>query len=105
MLFRSLIDLETDDRNEATTVTNAQLLGALIKNVPEEAATSLLKNRVATAHFTPSSALALNAVLVESPAVLTESAMVDELPDILCKGMVNKQVSILLQKSTRQLCS
>jgi hypothetical protein len=90
----SLIDMETDDRNEATTVTNAQLLGALVKNVPEEAATSLLKNRVLTAQFTPSSALALNAVLVESRGVLTASVMFDELPDILCKGMVNKQVSV-----------
>lgn len=89
----SLIDMETEDKDATMIVTNAQLLGALIKNVPEEVATSLLKNRVITPQFSPSSALALNAVLAESPDVLTGSALADELPEILCKGMANKQVS------------
>jgi hypothetical protein len=91
----SLIDMETDERDEAMTVTNAKLLGALIKNVPEDAALSLLRNRVVTPHFTSSSALALNAVLVESADVLFNSQLVEELPELLCQGMTNKNVSRL----------
>ncbi|KHN96161.1 50S ribosomal protein L19e [Metarhizium album ARSEF 1941] len=86
----SLIDMDTDERDETMTVTNAKLLGALVKNVPEEAATSLLKSRVMTSHFSSSSVLALNSVLVESPDTLLQSALADELPDLLCQGMANK---------------
>ncbi|OAA72762.1 Armadillo-like helical [Akanthomyces lecanii RCEF 1005] len=86
----SLIDGDVDEADASMTITNAQLLGALIKNVPEEAATGLLRNRVVTSNFNLSSALALNAVLVESPEVLAQSAMAEELPDLLCKGMTAK---------------
>lgn len=89
----SLIDGEVDETDTSMTITNAQLLGALIKNVPEEAATTLLRNRVLTTQFNHSSALALNAVLVESPEVLTQSSMAEELPDLLCKAMTAKPVS------------
>ncbi|KAK1997219.1 ARM repeat-containing protein [Colletotrichum falcatum] len=85
-----LIDMDTDERDDAMTITNAKLLGALIKNVPEEAANGLLKNRVVTSHWSHSSALALNAVLVESPQSLLESPLVDDLPDVLVQGMSNK---------------
>ncbi|KFA60741.1 hypothetical protein S40285_04728 [Stachybotrys chlorohalonatus IBT 40285] len=90
----SLIDMETDERDEAMTVTNAKLLGALIKNVPEDAGLNLLKNRVVTPHFTSSSALALNAVLVESADVLLNSQLAEELPELLCQGMTNKNTYI-----------
>ncbi|KAG8417487.1 translational activator of GCN4 [Metarhizium acridum] len=90
----SLIDMDTDERDETMTVTNAKLLGALIKNVPEEAATSLLKNRVITSHFSSSSVLALNSVLVESPDILLRGTLADELPDLLCQGMTNKSTFV-----------
>lgn len=89
----SLIDMDTDGRNEAMTVTNAKLLGALIKNVPEDAALNLLKNRVVTTQFSNSSVLSLNSVLVESPDTLLQSTIADELPDFLCQGMSNSDVS------------
>jgi hypothetical protein len=89
----SLIDMDTDERDDTMTITNAKLLGALIKNVSEEAAQGLLKNRVATTHFTHSSVLALNSVLVESPDALLQSSLADDLPDLLCQGVTNKNVS------------
>ncbi|KAG6306393.1 hypothetical protein E4U45_007207 [Claviceps purpurea] len=91
----SVIDMDTDERDEAMTITNAKLLGALIKNVPEEAATSLLRNRVLTPQFSKSSVLALNAVLVESPdALLQSAAAAEELPDLLCQGIADKSTFI-----------
>ncbi|KAF9775456.1 hypothetical protein IL306_006435 [Fusarium sp. DS 682] len=90
----SLIDMDTDERDEAMTITNAKLLGALIKNVPEEAALGLLKNRVATSHFTHSSVLALNSVLAESPDALLQSSLADDLPELLCQGVTNKNVFV-----------
>ncbi|KAF5681796.1 translation activator GCN1 [Fusarium circinatum] len=90
----SLIDMDTDERDETMTITNAKLLGALIKNVPEEAAHGLLKNRVATSHFTHSSVLALNSVLAESPDALLQSSLADDLPELLCQGVTNKNVFI-----------
>lgn len=89
----SLIDAETDERDENMTVTHAKLLGALIKNVPEEVATGLLKARVFTNPMTVSSSISLNAVLVESPEALTETAFYDDLPELLCTGMKNINVS------------
>ncbi|KAF5970609.1 translational activator GCN1 [Fusarium coicis] len=90
----SLIDMDTDERDETMTITNAKLLGALIKNVPEEAAHGLLKNRVATSHFTHSSVLALNSVLAESPDALLQSTLADDLPDLLRQGVTNKNVFV-----------
>jgi len=90
-----LIDTESDERDDAMTMTNAKLFGALIKNVSEDVATGMLKNRVMTKDFSHSSVLALNAVLHESPDSLLGSSLVDDLPELLCQGMVNKNVSTL----------
>ncbi|KAL6898113.1 armadillo-type protein [Trichoderma evansii] len=90
----SLIDADTDERDEAMIVTNAKLLGALIKNVSEDVAISLLRNRVITPQFTNSSVLALNSVLVESPDILLSSGLIDELPGLLCGGMSDKRTYI-----------
>lgn len=89
----SLIDTETDERDDTMTMTNAKLLGALIKNVPEDNAMGLLKSRVMTTNISNASALGLNAVLVESPDALLKSVLADDLPDLLCQGMTNKSVS------------
>lgn len=92
----ALIDTDVDERDDTMTITNAKLLGALIKNVPEAAAMPLLKNRVLTTHFSTSSVLALNAVLVESPDSLLQSQAAEELPELFCQGMAAKTVSYLL---------
>ncbi|KAI1372611.1 translational activator GCN1 [Hypoxylon crocopeplum] len=89
-----LIDMDTDTIDSVMNVTNAKLLGALIKNVPAEIAHGLLKNRVATTHFTNASVLALNAVFVESPQTLLESPLAEDLPDLLCQGMSNKNLFV-----------
>lgn len=89
-----LIDMESDESDSAMTITNAKLLGALINNVPAEVAHSLLKNRVATTQFSNSSILALNAVLVESAKVLFKSPLVDDLPEVLCQGMMSKDLFV-----------
>jgi len=88
-----LIDADPEDNDIAMAITNAKLLGALIKNVPAENATGLIKNRVMTTHFSQASVLALNAVLLESPSSLTESAFADDLPQVICQGMASKNVS------------
>lgn len=87
----SLIDTEPDERDDNMTITNAKLLGALLKNVPEDVAQSLLKSRAMTANFSHSSVLALNAVLLESPSLLLNSPLADDLPDLLTKGMSQKE--------------
>jgi hypothetical protein len=89
-----LIDTDPEDNDVSMAITNAKLLGALIKNVPSENATGLIKNRVMTIHFSQSSVLALNAVLLESPSSLTKTAFADDLPEIVCQGMESKNVSI-----------
>ena len=89
-----LIDTDPEDNDVSMAITNAKLLGALIKNVPSENATGLVKNRVMTTHFSQSSVLALNAVLLESPSSLTKTAFADDLPEVICQGMANKNASI-----------
>ncbi|KAI1262663.1 ARM repeat-containing protein [Xylariaceae sp. FL1019] len=89
-----LIDMETDEKDSTMVVTNAKLLGALIKNVPDEVAHGLIRNRVAPTHFSTSSVLALNAVLVESAGTLFDSPVAENLPNLLCQGMSNKNLFV-----------
>ncbi|CAG8952268.1 hypothetical protein HYFRA_00001008 [Hymenoscyphus fraxineus] len=85
-----LIDTDVEDSDVSMAITNAKLLGALIKNVPSENAAGLIKNRVMTTHFSQASVLALNAVLYESASSLTESAFAEDLPKVICQGMLSK---------------
>lgn len=89
-----LIDSDAGSQDEAMAITDAKLLGALIKNLPASAGlTSLIKQRVLTNHITTSSALALNSVLLESPGTLL-NFFSHETPIIICQGIGNKSVSI-----------
>lgn len=88
-----LIDTDPENNDVSMAISNAKLLGALIKNIPTENAASLIKNRVVNSHFSQSSVLALNAVLLESPSSLTESAFANDLPKVICQGMSSKNVS------------
>jgi hypothetical protein len=100
-----LIDTDTEDNDDNMAITNARLLGALIKNVPSESAGSLIKNRVMTTSFSHSSVLALNSVLLESPQSLTESAFVDDLPALICQGISSKNVSFAVTSSSEKFRS
>ena len=95
----NLIDADPEDNDVSMAIANAKLLGALIKNLPAESAAGLIKNRVVTTHFSQSSVLALNAVLLESASSLTESAFADDLPKVICQGMASKNVSMMLGRS------
>ncbi|KAI0448810.1 armadillo-type protein [Xylaria acuta] len=90
----NLIDMETDTKDTTMAVTYAKLLGALIRNVPSEVANGLIRNRVAPTHFNSSSVLALNAVFVESAQTLLESPAGEDLADLLCQGMSNKNLFV-----------
>lgn len=86
----SLIDSESDDTDDAMNITYAKLLGALIKVMPVDSTAHLLKTRVLTTHFSHSSILALNAVLLEAPEVLTNT--MDEVTrTILAQGIASSQ--------------
>ncbi|KAK8117583.1 eIF-2-alpha kinase activator GCN1 [Apiospora kogelbergensis] len=89
-----LIDMDSDNSDSTMTVTNAKLLSALLKNVPADVANNLLKSRVATTHFTNSSVLAINAVFVESPQILLDSPLAEDVPEILSQGMSNKNLFV-----------
>ncbi|TVY78123.1 eIF-2-alpha kinase activator gcn1, partial [Lachnellula suecica] len=86
----ALIDTDPEDNDISMAITNAKLLGALIKNLPSENAAGLIKNRVMTTHFSQPSVLALNAVLSESASSLTKSAFANDLPKVICQGMGSK---------------
>lgn len=68
-----LIDTEHEGEDDSMAITNARLLGALLKVLPLDIATSLVKTRVLTAHPRKESVLALNAMLVDSPETLATS--------------------------------
>ena len=93
-----LIDTDTEDNDDTMAITNARLLGALIKNVSAESAGTLIRNRVMTTNFSHSSVLALNSVLLESPESLSESAFAEDLPKLVCQGISSKNVSSIAVK-------
>lgn len=81
-----LIDTEHEGEEDTMAITNARLLGALIKVLPTDVAASLVKSRVLTAHPTKPSVLALNAILLDSPETLT-SAFAEETVTTISDGI------------------
>ncbi|KAF7131418.1 hypothetical protein CNMCM5793_004589 [Aspergillus hiratsukae] len=85
----ALIDDDASDQNDGVAITNAKLLGALVKVLPPSTASPLIKNRVLTSHMTHASILGLNALLIDSPSSLTENYAA-ETQSIICQGVSNK---------------
>lgn len=81
-----LIDEGSLDVDEPTQITNARLMGALIKNLSSEAAHSIVKSRVLNSQPSKASILALNAILLDSPQTLTEHHQ-QETVTTMCKGI------------------
>ncbi|KAL9109003.1 MAG: hypothetical protein Q9227_006243 [Pyrenula ochraceoflavens] len=71
-LILGLIDVQQGEQDDSMAVTNAQLLGALIKVLPSPSAIALVKSRALAAPPNNSSILALNAILVDSPSSLMQ---------------------------------
>ncbi|KAK2882392.1 hypothetical protein FQN49_000395 [Arthroderma sp. PD_2] len=87
-----LVDNDSAD-NAATTITNAKLAGALIKSLPTPTAIPLIKNRILSTQLTHQSILRLNAILVESPALLSDNFR-SEVPSVICHAIKNNDVFI-----------
>ncbi|PWY70413.1 60S ribosomal protein L19 [Aspergillus heteromorphus CBS 117.55] len=85
----TLIDDDASDQTDAVAITNAKLLGALVKVLPAATAGPLIKNRVLSANLSHASILGLNALLVESPSSLTESFSAETLA-VITQGLTNK---------------
>ncbi|KAJ6069490.1 hypothetical protein N7499_011377 [Penicillium canescens] len=85
----ALIDDDASDQTDSVAITNAHLLGALVKVLPVESAVPLIKNRILNGTFSHASVLGLNALLAECPDTLTENFSV-ELPTVICQGIANK---------------
>ncbi|MCJ1389820.1 translational activator of GCN4 [Xylographa bjoerkii] len=85
----SLIDSDSSDSDDSMAITNARLLGALIKNLPPSDANPLIKYRALVTRFTNASILNLNSILLESPSALTE-AFPNETTSIISLGIQNK---------------
>ncbi|ORY10171.1 translational activator [Clohesyomyces aquaticus] len=86
----ALIDTDVDDSDDAMSITNARLLGALVQNLSPSTLPPLLKSRVLTTHSSKSSVLALNAILLSSPTVLVPT-FADETISTLCAGISSPQ--------------
>jgi hypothetical protein len=85
----ALIDDDASDETDSVAITNARLLGVLVKVIPAASAVPLIKHRVLTGHFSHASILGLNALLAEAPATLMEN-FVTETPAAICQGITNK---------------
>jgi hypothetical protein len=72
------------------SITNARLFGALVGCLPADAAASLVKARVLTTHFSKASVLALNAILLDAPDVLSET-LADETVHVISQGITHSQ--------------
>lgn len=89
----ALIDDESSGRTDKVAITNAKLLGVLVKVLPEASAITMIKNRILNGQLSHSSVLGLNALLVEAPAILLEHFST-ETPSTICQGIVNKDTLI-----------
>ena len=85
-----LIDSDVGESDASLNITYARLLGGLIKVLPQDAATSLIKSRVLTTHFTHPSVLSLNAVLVEAPEAVTDQ-LGDITQSVIAQGIAHRE--------------
>ncbi|KAI9661249.1 MAG: translational activator of GCN4 [Bathelium mastoideum] len=88
-----LIDTGVGNGEDDMAITNARLLGALVKNLPPETANPVVKSRAFPSNFTNSSVFALNSVLLEAPEALT-GPFAEETPAIICKGIATNKAII-----------
>lgn len=100
----ALMDGALDAQDDKMMVTNARLLGAMIKVLPAEKAGSLIKARVLVQPAsTNASILALNAILLESAATLTSGVYADETRAVLAAGLAGKSGTFVQQNSVLAL--
>ncbi|KAI9811171.1 MAG: translational activator of GCN4 [Pycnora praestabilis] len=88
-----LIDHDIGDVDDSMAITNARLLGALMKNLPPDGSIWLIKNRVLSTSFSKASVLGLNSVLLESPQSLIEY-FPGETISIICQGISSQKTFI-----------
>ena len=88
-----LMDNQSDSSDPTMTVTNARLLGAMIKVLPGVKAASLIKSRILVQPSTNASILALNAVLLESASTLL-SDYASETPNVIAAGITSRTIFI-----------
>ncbi|BCR89133.1 putative translational activator [Aspergillus chevalieri] len=88
-----LIDADTSDQTDSVAITNAKLLGALVKVLPAATAGPLIKNRVLVPQPSHASVLGLNALLVESPSSLIENFGA-ETQAAICQGLSHQDTFI-----------
>ena len=80
----------TDD---AAVITNARLLGALLKNISPETAYTIIKFRVLTSHQSKQSILSLNALLLNSSETLTKPFLAETLLTVT-RGMSSSDATV-----------
>ncbi len=96
--------LQHDTQDDTMMVTNARLLGAMIKVLPGEKAAALIKTRVLVQPSTNASILALNAVLLESAPTINENpGYVDDLHHVLTIGLAGKGGTFIQQNAVLAL--
>ena len=87
-----LIDRQQDEQDTKTLVTNARLLGAMIKVLPTESAAPLIKARMLIQPITNSSILTLNAILLETAVSL--KGYQSEVESVITNGIAGKNTFI-----------
>lgn len=88
-----LMDVQPDAPDENMMVTNARLLGAMIKVLPKEKATSLIRSRVLVQPSTSASILGLNSILLESASTLVDD-YAEETQQALVAGISGKNIFV-----------
>jgi len=88
-----LMDVQPDAIDDNMMVTNARLLGAMIKVLPKEKASALIKGRVLVQPSTSASILGLNSILLESASTLVEDYS-EETQQVLSAGMAGKNIFV-----------
>ncbi|KAG0125489.1 armadillo-type protein [Tuber indicum] len=86
----SLIEDDLDQDDDRMAIAGARLLGVLVPHLSPGDSSRVIRTHAVSNAFTKASVLGLNAVLVESPASLTESPFFEETPPIISQGISHK---------------
>ncbi|KAI9797836.1 MAG: translational activator of GCN4 [Candelina submexicana] len=88
-----LIDVDAAGADDATMITHALLLGALVKNLSLENGSALVRSRTLSSHASKSTVLGLNSVLLDSPETLTKGYP-EETIAVICQGVTSKDTFV-----------
>ncbi|KAF3936974.1 hypothetical protein ABW19_dt0208464 [Dactylella cylindrospora] len=86
----ALIEEEFVENEESLLIAKSRLLGAMAKTISLDYMAKVIKTQALTTHYSKSSVLALNSVLLDAGSAIVEGGFVDDALKVICGGLADR---------------